>query len=63
LRCQEPLNTITGTGAINSGRPIAQASFLHRFDDLGNYTVASVGAPGCAGNVSVVDEGLRCAVA
>jgi len=56
--CQEPLSTISGNGAINSGRPIAQASFLHTFDDPGDYTVASVGAPGCAGNISVVEPGF-----
>jgi len=55
--CQEPLSTISGNGAINSGRPVAQASFLHTFDDPGDYTVASVGAPGCAGNISVVEPG------
>jgi len=52
------LSTISGNGAINSGRPIAQASFIHTFDDPGSYTVASVGAPGCAGNISVVEPGL-----
>jgi len=49
---------VSGNGAINSGRPLPQASFLHTFDDPGDYTVASVGAPGCAGNITVVDEGF-----
>ena len=53
---QAPLSVIQGGQSFNSGRPVAKNSFLYTFDEPGMYCVASQGAPGFAGTVTVIDN-------
>ncbi|XP_046358181.2 uncharacterized protein LOC124136325 [Haliotis rufescens] len=55
-----PLNVIQGAQSFNSGKPVANNSFLYTFDEEGAYTVASQGAPGFACTISVMDVAPRC---
>lgn len=54
---QTPLNMIKGPRAFNSGRPLPNDSFLYTFDEDGNYTVISQGAPGFSCTVNVMEVG------
>lgn len=54
---QEPLNVVSGVKSFNSGKPVKNNSFLYTFDELGNFTVASQGAPGYACTVNVISTG------
>lgn len=54
---QEPLNVVSGVKSFNSGKPVKNNSFLYTFDELGNFTVASQGAPGYACTVHVISTG------
>ncbi|CAG5119537.1 unnamed protein product, partial [Candidula unifasciata] len=51
-----PLNPITGPKAFNSGKPLDNNCFLYTFDEAGDYTVASQGAPGYSCVVHIRDE-------
>eukprot|EP00105_Crassostrea_gigas_P035802 XP_019919950.1 PREDICTED: uncharacterized protein LOC105321045 [Crassostrea gigas] len=51
---KEPLNVVSGVKSFNSGKPVKNNSFLYTFDELGNFTVASQGAPGYACTVNVI---------
>ncbi|XP_067685414.1 uncharacterized protein [Haliotis asinina] len=55
-----PLNVIQGALSFNSGKPVTNNSFLYTFDEEGNYTVASQGAPGFACTIVVMDVAPRC---
>ena len=55
---QEPLNVIHGAKSFNSGKPVANNSFLYTFDEDGSYTVASQGAPGFYCTIVVMDVGM-----
>ena len=48
---------IKGPRAFNSGRPLANDSFLYTFDEDGSYTVVSQGAPGYSCTINVLDVG------
>ncbi|XP_025107507.1 uncharacterized protein LOC112572161 isoform X5 [Pomacea canaliculata] len=54
-----PLNMIKGPRAFNSGRPLPNDSFLYTFDEDGNYTVISQGAPGFSCTVNVMEVAPR----
>ena len=54
---QTPLSVIQGGKSFNSGKPISRNSFLYTFDDPGMFCVASQGAPGFCGTVSVLSDG------
>ncbi|XP_048739977.2 uncharacterized protein LOC125654190 isoform X5 [Ostrea edulis] len=53
---KEPLNVVGGVKSFNSGKSVKNNSFLHTFDELGNFTVASQGAPGYSCTVNVISS-------
>ncbi|KAK3579080.1 hypothetical protein CHS0354_029940 [Potamilus streckersoni] len=55
----EPMNVVQGPKAFNSGKPVPGNSFLYTFDEDGNYTVASQGAPGFSCTVVCMDVAVR----
>ncbi|KAL3853216.1 hypothetical protein ACJMK2_016773 [Sinanodonta woodiana] len=55
----EPMNVVQGAKAFNSGKPVPGNSFLYTFDEDGNYTVASQGAPGFSCTVVCMDVAVR----
>lgn len=54
---QAPLSIIQGGRSFNSGKPVTKNSFLYTFDESGDYCVASQGAPGHAGTITVLEKG------
>lgn len=53
---QKPLSVIEGEQAFNSGQPIAHGSFLHTFDEPGEFHVISEGAQkGTSARINVID--------
>ena len=46
-----------GRKSFNSGKPVAANSYMYTFDDAGYFCVASQGAPGYAGTVTVIATG------
>ncbi|XP_012935394.1 uncharacterized protein LOC101845075 isoform X2 [Aplysia californica] len=54
-----PMNVIQGPRSFNSGKLIANNSFLYTFDEPGSYAVASQGAPGFSCVVHILEEAAR----